>query len=1088
MAEDAGGGVMMSSFQLVPDGVFFPKPMEKDTGKQDLSEALALSLLRELADNGSAEERGDGFLVSHEAVSALSSHEMTMLGLPDLFPFVVRIESEGDLQDSEFRFNWGFYVHYHGEKLPLGRCGSLLFQDENPAYTLPLNLFKLCEVLTEANAFDGPKDLAVNLRALKVIQDLAKEGGAELEPLLAETQVDVPEKLGIKLAREGEGISVAPELPEISIDSQRFERQVAKKPRDIYTESLPDGSRHRVIFSEAQKGELKKIKRHRYVSPEEKENFIDHPEEYFDPDLVDLDSFSDRVREIGCYKPKYYSFIMPYKSMWFGGLMTEDETGGQQKIVVKNEEDLDLLSTAIAQAVENSDERVTWGDFGIPLERAQDLYSRAEKCLRGDSKAQAVSKGDSAGKTRNDVLIIFENVETLDFAKTAPTSAGLEHIYEMPPNLGEGFSLLPHQQEGVAWLQQLSRFHDEASVGAMLADDMGLGKTLQILAFVEWHNAVRNTEGKPYLVVAPVALLENWKKEYIKFFPDGALGVNPLYGKRGSVLPPKDTEHNVPKLPKAIYLTTYETMRKRQRFFCAVDWAVTILDEAQKIKTPGTLVTNAAKALKAGVRIAATGTPVENTLVDLWCLSDFIMPGLLGSAKEFNKTYQRPLQDPDTDIRAIGEALQGKLGCFFKRRLKEDILDDLPSKYVEEFPRPMTPHQSQVYQETVDRLALARENNEKTQGIILKTLNKLRDISDHPYLVEMGEGFHKERPYPELIETSAKLEVTMEILRQIRDKGEKVILFALRRPIQELLQKILSEAFGLPMEHVSIINGSTPASPILAKRGEVSRQKAVDLFQSRPGFQAIVISPLAAGFGLNIAEANHVIHYSRHWNPAKEAQATDRAYRIGQKRDVYVYYPMATGQGFQSFDEILDERLRMKMDLAKGTLFPTERIEVNPTDLFEDLTKETSRTISSPRRVTEQNLDSMSQEFFEAMIAVIWTLQGYETHLISSKASRGADVLAVKDGEGYLFKAEQCEKSVGEPALIELLKGLGYYREQFGQGLAPCIVTNRGYPQEICELAAQNDVKLIDRQELQGLLDRYPVTWPDLHAKEDERF
>lgn len=1080
---------MMSSFQFVPDGVFFPKPAVRDTEKQVLSEALALSLLRELADNGSAEERGDGFLVPHEAVSVLSSHDLMMLGLPESFPFVVRIESEGDLQDPEFRFNWGFYVHYHGEKLPLNRCGSLLLQDGNPVYSLPWNLLKLCEALTEANVFDGPKDLAVNLRALKVIQDLAKEGGAELEPLLAETQVDVPEKLGIKLAREGEGISVAPELPEISIDSQRFERQVAKnsQPRDVYTESLPDGSRRRVIFSEAQKGELKKIKRHRYVSPEEKEDFINHPEEYFDPDLVDLDSFSDRVREIGYYKPKYYSFIMPYKSMWFEGLMTEDETGEQQKIVVKNEDDLDFLSMAIAQAVENSGESVMWGDLDIPLEQAQDLYSRAEKRLRGDSKAQAVSKGDSPGKTRNDVLIIFENVETLDFAETTPTSVGLEHLYETPPNLGKGFFLLPHQQEGVAWLQQLSRLHEEASVGAMLADDMGLGKTLQILAFVEWHNTVRNAEGKPYLVVAPVALLENWQEEYRKFFPDGALAVHPLYGNSGTALPPKDTEHNVPKLPKAIYLTTYETLRKRQRFFCAVDWAVTILDEAQKIKTPGTLVTNSAKALKAGVRIAATGTPVENTLVDLWCLSDFIMPGLLGSAKEFNKTYQRPLQDPDTDIRALGEALQGKLGCFFKRRLKEDILKDLPLKHVEKFPRPMPPYQSQVYREAVDRLVLARENDKKTHGFILKTLQKLRDISDHPYLVEMGEGFHKGRPCPELVETSAKLEVTMDILRQIRDKGEKVILFALRRPIQDLLQKILSEAFCLPMEHVSIINGSTPASPTLAKRGELSRQKAVDLFQSRPGFQAIVISPLAAGFGLNIVEANHVIHYSRHWNPAKEAQATDRAYRIGQKRDVYVYYPMATGQGFQSFDEILDERLRMKMDLAQGTLFPTETIEVTPADLLEDLTKETPRATSSSRWITEQDLDNMSQELFEAMIVVLWALQGYETRFISQKTSRGADVVAVKDGEGYLFKVEQSKEFVGEPAIIELLKGLGYYREQFGQGLAPCIVTDRGYTKEIRELAAQNDTKLIDRQELQGLLDRYPVSWSDIHAKQDEQ-
>ena len=482
--------------------------------------------------------------------------------------------------------------------------------------------------------------------------------------------------------------------------------------------------------------------------------------------------------------------------------------------------------------------------------------------------------------------------------------------------LNEGFNLKAHQEEGVAWLQHL--YKSKAS-GCLMADDMGLGKTLQILYFIDWHSR-KYPHHKPYLIVAPISLLENWENEYNRFFGTPRLNISRLTSKD---VPRKFNKNVIEQMQKMdIVLTNYESLRISQLNFCAVEFDVAVLDEAQKIKSPGTLVTNAAKALKCNFKIAMTGTPVENSLLDLWCIMDFCVPGLLGNAKAFAAQYQNPLKKEDTDIVALGNEIHDQLGLYFMRRLKQDVAKDLPKKIELKESVEMPSLQQNEYVAAINKYVKGIQPN------MLLTIMNVREISEHPYLHNSTLLQHESS---DLIDTSARLIATVKFLDTIRQKGEKVILFAERRDTQKMLQKIIHERYGIITK---IINGDTPSvSSTRYNPDKLSRQASIDEFQSIDGFNAIVMSPVAAGMGLNVTGANHVIHYSRHWNPAKENQATDRAYRIGQTKDVYVYYPMAISKQFKSFDVNLDDLLSRKTSLATSTIFPTERIEVTQDEL-----------------------------------------------------------------------------------------------------------------------------------------------------------
>lgn len=874
--------------------------------------------LATLVDNGYAYASKEGCLLPYENIYLLDEDERILLGVPQPYDKAMRLVGTSMLNLSDFEYKVEFLTYVpDGELIVCERGGNILVKGRDK-YLLNEAQYAL---LNRVDAFNSTpeedKTTDYNLRCFAEIKALAEQAGCQLDSYLENENVYAPERIKIEIGRDDEGFTVEPAVNIEENDKFQTYFDKMRKVQAQYPVQRENGERVRIVLNKEQKENLHYLKEQcgKHKTREEIQKMIEQPTEFFDPNSFDLSElYSDRVIEIGVYKPKFYPFICPYKSCWIAGATVETPQNGTTKVTINSEEELEKLKREIQSAKENKKGIVEYNNTQLDIEDAMFLAQTAEKQLKDPSQPAKV-ESENGNEARN-VLIIEENAEELGFTvKERTIEKGDKYTLFTDPFLQEGFSLKDHQKEGVAWLQHL--YKSKAS-GCLMADDMGLGKTLQILYFIDWHSR-KYANHKPYLIVAPISLLENWKNEYERFFMQPRMKINMLTSKD---VTRKFNKSIVDKMQKMdIILTNYESLRISQLNFCAVEFDVVALDEAQKIKSPGTLVTNAAKALKCNFKIAMTGTPVENSLLDLWCIMDFCVPGLLGNAKAFAAQYQNPLKKEDTDIVALGNEVHDKLGVYFMRRLKKDAAKDLPDKIELKEKVFMPPVQKETYASVV---------NDYTSGIqpnMLVTIMHLREVSEHPYLYDSTLLNHET---DEIVETSARLQATIKFLDEIKKKGEKVIIFVERKETQKMLQKLCLERYGIITK---IINGDTPSIVKRNMPNKQSRQSSIDEFQAVDGFNVIIMSPVAAGMGLNVTAANHVIHYSRHWNPAKENQATDRAYRIGQTKDVFVYYPMAVRADIKSFDETLDDLLSRKTSLATSTIFPTERVEVKQEEL-----------------------------------------------------------------------------------------------------------------------------------------------------------
>ena len=989
------------------------------------------------------------------------------------------------------------------------RIGCVLCLTQDWAYLLTEEQFALLEALDAFNKQEThDKNFEANLLEFETIKGLAAKTGAALDGYLNQEEVVAPKTVRLRLREAGDGIEIIPDVD--GVDGAKFEEVFDRfpTPESVYNISQPNGGRTRLLFRKEQREALKAVKRHRRVSREEIEAIAKNPQGYFNPEIVELDptadeplSFSDRVREIGVYQPKVYPFISPYRSEWIPGIIVEDKDGKRTKIPVKNERELNELKGLINRAKSTGKKIVTWKNGQLPVSGVEQYLPFIEKRLKRRKKPPCPDE-----KLETPVLIIEENIEDPDYVKPTPDPPAKEpfrHLLEPSPNLKQEEKLLPHQEEGIAWAQQL---WEKKYPGGLLADDMGLGKTLQVLCFLEWHHAKYRSQ-QPYLIIAPIALLENWKAEHPKFFDRGSLDFITLYGRELQAFK-RDSKHEIPEIDGAdqfpelrrrrggldvdrlraakLVLTTYETVRDFQLDLGLIPWAAVVIDEAQRIKTPGALVTNAVKALKTDFRLALTGTPVENSLMDLWCITDFVAPGYLDSAKNFNREFCRPLRNPDTDIRALADQIRQRIGVHFKRRLKTDILQGLPEKLVHECQQEMPSNQADRYLAALQSVHESESEGPRTPNSILRVLHQLRDISDHPLL---ADSQWEEIPTPGLIEQSAKLLVTIQLIEKIVQAGEKVILFAERRKTQHLLKRVIQEHFGLA--DISIVNGDTPGSAQRGNSMKVSRQQAVDRFQTASGFNAIIMSPLAAGVGLNITEANHVIHYSRWWNPAKEDQASDRVYRIGQTRPVHIYLPMATHSEFRTFDVILHELLERKRQLSQDTLFPTEQAEITRKEILDELRCTQPQQQDAPP-LTIEDADVLEPAAFEAFVAALFQAQELRVELTPVSGDKGADVIGFHNQEktnGALIQVKQRKEGSkpGRDAVDEILAAKPFYEERYGASFQSVIVTNREFTRRARRHAKANGVLMHERKWLKQRLKQHPVTWTEVNLCQFQR-
>jgi SNF2 family DNA or RNA helicase len=446
-----------------------------------------------------------------------------------------------------------------------------------------------------------------------------------------------------------------------------------------------------------------------------------------------------------------------------------------------------------------------------------------------------------------------------------------EHLELLDPPPGLSAELRPYQRRGLSWLA----FLDRLGLGACLADDMGLGKTVQLLALL------LHARSGPNLLVCPLSVLGNWQREAARFAP--GLDVRVLHG---ADRPDADTLLD----GCDVLLTTYATATRDADALAAVAWDRVVLDEAQHIKNSASGVARAIRRFPARNRIALTGTPVENRLAELWSILDFLNPGVLASAHTFRARYAVPIEryaDEDAAAR-----LRHATRPFLLRRVKSDpsVITDLPDKRHIRHLCGLTGEQATLYQAVLDEMLqhLKESNDKRRKGFVLSAMTKLKQVCNHPAQV-LGDG----SPLPG---RSGKLERLEEILDRILADGERALCFTQFARFGAMLAPHLAARFDVPVRY---LHGGTP-------RGDRDRMVAEFQADDRPGI--FVLSLKAGGTGLNLTAANHVVHVDRWWNPATEAQATDRAFRIGQDRDVQVHTLVCLGTLEERIDQLIADK------------------------------------------------------------------------------------------------------------------------------------------------------------------------------------
>lgn len=444
--------------------------------------------------------------------------------------------------------------------------------------------------------------------------------------------------------------------------------------------------------------------------------------------------------------------------------------------------------------------------------------------------------------------------------------------------------LRPYQQRGYEWLYKNARL----GMGSLIADDMGLGKTLQVITALlkmKQEGAFKKLKG---LVVVPTTLLTNWSKEISKFAPELRLHI--YHGSGRSMAPLSEAD---------LLLTTYGVIRSEEESLSRQRWAVMVIDEAQNIKNPNTAQTKAVKKMKSGIKIAMSGTPVENRMAEYWSIFDFANKGYLGSLKKFVSAYAIPIEI-DRDQHAL-DKFKRVTEPFILRRVKTDkkIIQDLPDKIEIDQTCTLTGEQAALYQSVVDQALRGIEGQKdgfKRSGLIFKMMTALKQICNHPthYLKKGGA-----QP-----EASGKTLLLLDLTQQILENGEKTLLFTQYEEMGTLLQTMFREQMKL---EVPFLHGGISRK---------NRDEMVEDFQTNRSTRILILSLKAGGTGLNLTAANNVIHYDLWWNPAVEAQATDRAFRIGQTKNVLVHRFITQS----SFEEKINKLIQNKRELANLTV------------------------------------------------------------------------------------------------------------------------------------------------------------------------
>jgi len=837
-------------------------------------------------------------------------------------------------------------------------------------------------------------------------------------------------------------------------------------------------------------------------------------------DIYTLENYNDRILGIGAARPMYVPVLQVPKKEDAGSL-TPDDLTPMVMVNLNGHEGQVLIPLTRDWVAEFEDkvilaEKQGWSEVSDPALPSEVSTTQARTLVDGfkamlhsqDQIKLEISSGPKEKKSPKETLLVKSNFNTVDYKeiRRAVLRMPANAPFLKPKCLRSGIDLKDHQVYGISWFQHLVSLAPQECRGALLADDMGLGKTLQLLCVLaEFYES--NPDAAPSVIFAPKSLLENWKNETEKFFTPSFPAKLVLYGNE--LISRKQPLANVEESLRnrgivellrpdwargfKIIITTYEVLTAYEFSFARQPFSFVICDEAQRIKNPAALVSKSVRTLKADFRVACTGTPVENNLADLWCLFDFVQPGLLGSLEDFGRTYRRPIECETDELRQALDRLQQTIAPQTLRRTKADIAKHLPKKFFahqisgETLPSfklslddsdrleiPMSEHQRILYLGGLKKLrdAAQERDGRKRAHLSFGALHLMKAVCAEPYCLPAKKFLVDAAGAEQHLLNSPKMQWLLSRLMQVQSLGDKAIVFTELREAQAALYFFLKKRFGIKPH---IINGDTQ-----------SRQKYIDHFSAVDGFNVIILSTLAAGAGLNVTAANHVFHFTRAWNPAKENQATDRAYRIGSTKDVYVYCPTVVTPRFKTFEVHLDEILKRKSALAGSTLdgLPLGALSqmLNGTGsdaTFIELVGEDGAGQSVPNRpLTMDDVDRMDGYSFEVFCCLIWSKRGYQSSLTAKRGGDGGvDIVALKGAEGEII---QCKSSinpeVGWDAVKEVTAGAARYQARFiGTKFHKIAVTNQSFTANAVEQANVNRVELITRDQLIVFLLDFPI-------------
>lgn len=569
---------------------------------------------------------------------------------------------------------------------------------------------------------------------------------------------------------------------------------------------------------------------------------------------------------------------------------------GGQKITLEELEEIAEMKSSLVRV------RGQWMDVST-----SEIQSAVKFLKKGKGKAQFIDVIQMAlGAEETPGGLEIDGVKSTGrLAEVLGQLDGTVEIEDLDQPEGFSGTLRPYQIRGYSWLSFLRQW----GLGGCLADDMGLGKTVQTLALVQrdWQK-----DSLPVLLVCPTSVVDNWYREAARFAPGLPMMIHHGPDRmRGAAFRKAAKKH-------AIVVSSYGLVQRDADTFCKVQWGGVVLDEAQNIKNPETKQARAVRSLEAEYRLALTGTPVENNVGDLWSIMEFLNPGFLGTREEFRRKFFVPIQaKQDADA---AERLKRATGPFILRRLKTDksIISDLPEKMEAKVYCHLTEEQTSLYTSILDECMRDLNESEGIQrkGLILSTISRLKQVCNHPaqFLAD-GSG---------IAGRSGKLARLTEMLEEVVESGYRALVFSQFAEMGHMLKRHLQETFGL---EVLFLHGGVTRE---------KRAKMIERFQNDPnGPQIFILSLKAGGTGLNLTAASHVFHFDRWWNPAVEDQATDRIFRIGQKRNVQVHKFICAGTLEEKIDSMIERKVKVaRMVVGTGEKWLTEMSDDDLKDML----------------------------------------------------------------------------------------------------------------------------------------------------------